>query len=439
MQRAIVARGINRLSAAALKALKKPGFHADGGGLYVRIRETGGRSFVFVSTKGGKRRETVIGPVHDLTLPEAREARDRLRRGKPLIVDAGFANFGEWADHWVGEHEAGWASDIHRRQWRQTFKEHAKALRPLALKEVDTNAIVGMLRELWISHNETASRVRGRIERVLDAAKAKGLIASPWENPARWRGHLSHLLPPRRKLSARGHQAAMPYKDVPEFVADLRLRKATSARALEFCILGANRTGEVIGATWREIDLEAKVWTIPAERMKMGFIHRVPLTQPMTSILDEMAPGRPDDYVFPSAKLQPNNRPGPLSNMAMMELLKRMNLGQFTVHGYRSCFRDWSGEETEHAESVAEAALAHSVGDATVRAYRRGDSFDRRRRLMDDWAAFVGGAPSSVQADADDGGDVAAPLPGAGELPSPTVAIGQASKRKAHPEQTGLF
>lgn len=384
-----MARGINLISATALKALKRPGFHADGGGLYVRVRETGGRSFVFVSTKGGKRRETVIGRVADVTLAEAREARDRLRRGEPIKSAELFANFGEWADHWVAEHESGWRNEVHRRQWRQTFKTHAKDLRQLNLGAVDTDSVLAVLRPLWTSHNETASRVRGRIERVLDAAKAKGLIASPWENPARWRGHLSHLLPPRRKLSARGHQAAMPYKEVPAFVADLRSRVATSARALEFCVLGANRTGEVLGARWSEIDLQAKIWTIPAVRMKMNVEHRVPLTDRMVSILEEMGPGEADLYVFPGPSRSLTKDTPPLSGMAMMRLLRRMNRGQFTVHGFRSAFRDFAGEETEHAEAVAEAALAHSVGDATVRAYRRGDSLDRRRRLMEDWAEFL--------------------------------------------------
>jgi len=388
-----MARGMNKLSATAVKGLRKPGFHADGGGLYVRVRDTGGRSFVFVSTKGGKRRETVIGPVADVTLAEARDARDRLRRGEPLrAVTSEFRTFGDWADHWVAEHEPSWRNAIHRRQWRQTFKEHAKALRSLRLDQVDTNAVLDVLRPLWASHNETASRVRGRIERVLDAAKAKGLLPEQWINPARWRGHLSHLLPPRRKLSARGHQAAMAYKDVPAFVVQLRGRAATAARALEFCILGANRTGEVIGARRKEFDLPNRVWIIPGERMKMKVEHRLPLTDRMLEILHEMGIDelKPDAFVFPGPGLDK-----PLSNMAMMELLKRMGRGDVTVHGMRSAFRDFAGEETEHAESVAEAALAHSVGDSTVKAYRRGDSLERRRRLMADWHDYVGSAATS--------------------------------------------
>lgn len=418
-----MAHAMNRLSATAVKALKTPGFHSDGGGLYVRVRETGGRSFVFVSKKGGKRKETVIGPVADITLAEARESRDRLRRGEPAHGKVCAAStFGEWADAWVAEQSPAWRNEVHRRQWRNTFDVQAKALRDLPVAAVDTDAVLGVLRPMWSTHQETASRIRGRLERVLDAARAAGLITGPWENPARWRGHLAHLLPPRRKLASRGHQAAMPYAEVPAFVATLRTRPATAARALEFTILGANRTGEVIGAKWSEVDLEAKTWTVPAERMKMGVAHRVPLTAPMMAILEEMGPDRRrTDYVFPGQKTDK-----PLSNMAMSELLKRMKHSDITVHGFRSAFRDWAGEETEHAESVAEAALAHSVGNATVRAYRRGDAFDRRHRLMDDWAKFVErGAPAFAEA------------------PAPPVEAEAPPKRSRgkvkHPGQVALF
>lgn len=417
-----MAQGMNRLSATAVRNLKKPGFHADGGGLYVRVRETGGRSYVFVTTKGGKRRETVIGPVSDVTLAEAREARDRLRRGEPAKArDASVANFGDWADECVEEQAPSWRNDKHTKQWRDTFTTHAKALRHIPLEKVDTDAVLGVLRPMWSTKQETASRVRGRIERVLDAARAKGLIPGAWENPARWKGHLAHLLPPRRKLSARGHQAAMPYAVVPALIANLRTRPATAARALEFAILGANRTGEVIGARWEEFDLVSAVWTVPAERMKMGIAHRIPLTAPMLAILEEMGPPVDDQFVFPG------QRSGkPLSNMAMMELLKRMKHPDITVHGFRSAFRDWAGEETEHAESVAEAALAHSVGDATVRAYRRGDSFDRRRRLMDDWAKFVESAAGAAKSPI-------APT----SLPSPVKS--RSPTKAPHPQQVALF
>jgi len=379
-------RGTNRLTVTALRSLKEPGFHADGAGLYVRVRETGGRSFVFVSTKGGKRRETIIGPVSDITLAEAREARDRLRRGEPADPQARvIPTFGEWAELWIAANESAWRNEVHRRQWRETFKTHAASLKTLKFEEVDVDAVLKVLRPIWSSHNETASRIRGRIERVLDAAKAKKYIVPPWENPARWRGNLEHLLPPRKKLAARGHQAAMPYEQLPQFIVELRSRPALAARALEFCILTASRTGEVLGADWDEVDLSNREWTVPGIRMKMGKPHRVPLTRRAYEILMEMQILGAKGYVFPGSSKKP------LSNMAMMALLKRMGHADITVHGMRSAFRDFAGEETEHAEAVAEAALAHSIGDATVRAYRRRDAFDRRRRLMDDWDRYLDG------------------------------------------------
>ena len=229
--------------------------------------------------------------------------------------------------------------------------------------------------------HETAVRLRGRIERVLDAAKAKGLRAG--ENPARWRGHLDKLLSKRRKL-ARGHLAALPYPDVPAFVADLRERQAVAALALEFCIITASRSGEVFGARWDEIDRKAKVWTVPPERMKGGREHRVPLSERALEILDQVETIRTSDYVFPG-KL----RAAPLSGATMHQVLRRMNVANATVHGFRSSFRDWAGECTSFPREVAEAALAHVVGDDTERAYRRGDALEKRRKLMEAWAGFL--------------------------------------------------
>jgi integrase len=223
--------------------------------------------------------------------------------------------------------------------------------------------------------------VRGRIERVLDAAKAKGLRSG--ENPARWRGHLNNLLPKRQKLP-RGHHAAMPFADVPAFVADLRQREAVAALALEFTILTAGRSGEILGARWAEVDREAKVWTIPAERMKSGREHRVPLTARALEILDTVEKVRSSDFVFPGRR-----RGRPLSPMSMTLLLRRMNVTNATVHGFRSAFRDWCGERTTFPREIAEAALAHVVGDPTERAYRRSDALEKRRKLMEAWAGFL--------------------------------------------------
>jgi integrase len=243
---------------------------------------------------------------------------------------------------------------------------------------IDTAEVLRVLKPVWQKIPETASRLRGRIERVLDAAQARGLRSG--ENPARWRGHLDTLLPPRQKLT-RGHHAAMPYHELPAFVARLRARDGVSARALEFVILTAARSGEVLGLQWSEIDLDRKVWTVPATRIKAGREHRVPLSPRAVEILEAMRAVRVSDYVFPGYRAG-----RPLGDMALHLVRERMEI-PYTVHGFRSTFRDWCGETTNFPREVAEAALAHVVGDETERAYRRGDALEKRRKLMDAWAA----------------------------------------------------
>jgi integrase len=251
--------------------------------------------------------------------------------------------------------------------------------------EVGTEAVLRVLQPIWQLKPETASRVRGRIEAVLDYAQARGWRQG--ENPARWRGHLAHMLPARARVARVEHHAALPWQEIWGFMARLRQHKATAARALEFTILCAARTGEVIGARWSEIDMENTIWTVPAERMKGGRAHRVPLSVAALAVLRHMLPLRPageeDGFVFPGL------RPGtPLSNMAMLKLLERMGHGDLTVHGFRSAFRDWCEEATHTPHAVAEAALAHAVADKVEAAYRRGDLFAKRAALMEDWAAF---------------------------------------------------
>jgi integrase len=252
----------------------------------------------------------------------------------------------------------------------------AKPVADIAMADV-----LEVLQPLWRSRPETASRLRGRIEAVLDAAKAQGFRQG--ENPARWRGHLDKLLPKRQKLT-RGHHAAMPYREVPAFMARLRERESISSLALEFAILTAARTGEVLGARWQEIDLAAKVWTVPATRMKAGKEHRVPLSSRALAILERLAKAKTGEFVFPGQK------PGhPLSTMALEMVLRRMKIKGATVHGFRSTFRDWSGDETHFPRELAEAALAHVAGDSTERAYRRGDALEKRRALMNAWAQYL--------------------------------------------------
>ena len=285
--------------------------------------------------------------------------------------------------------ESGWRNEKHRAQWRSTLTTYAA---PLAQKRVDaitTEDVLRVLKPIWTAKAETASRLRGRIEKILDAAKAKGHRAE--ENPARWRGHLDHLLPKRQKLQ-RGHHAAMPWQDVPAFIARLRETHSISHLALEFVILTASRTGEVMhstrdgvvmGARWDEIDRDARVWTVPSVRMKATREHRVPLTNRMLSILDEAEKVRYGPFIFPNAR---SNQP--LSEMALEMLLHRLKAKPATVHGFRSAFRDWAGETTNFPRELAEQALAHQVGDAVELAYRRGDALERRRALMEAWSAF---------------------------------------------------
>jgi integrase len=291
----------------------------------------------------------------------------------------GVPTFGEMADHLIESIEHGFRNAKHRYQWRQTLTQYAKPLRPKPVDAITTEDVLTCLKPIWQAKAETASRVRGRIERVLDAAAARGLRSR--DNPARWRGHLSALLPKRQRLT-RGHHAAMPFSEVPEFLARVRDMDGFGARGLEFLILTATRTGEVIGARWDEIDLSEKVWTVPASRMKAAREHRVPLTGRAIKILKGMAAVRTSEFVFPGLR-----RDRSLSNMAMRMTARRAGITQ-TVHGFRSAFRDWAGERTNFPREIAEAALAHVVGDATERAYRRGDALEKRRALMEAWAQF---------------------------------------------------
>ncbi len=286
--------------------------------------------------------------------------------------------------------ESSWRNEKHRAQWRATLETYAPKLKPKRVDEITTEDVLAVLKPIWTSKAETASRVRGRIEKVLDAAKAKN--HRDGENPARWRGLLDHLLGRRQKLR-RGHHAAMGYSELPKFIAELRQQDGLAPAALEFLILTAARTGELLrkmrdgvplGAKWGEIDFETKVWTIPAERMKAGVEHRVPLSARAIAILNSVQPlERADGFLFPGQK------PGhPLSEMACGMVLRRMKYSHVTVHGFRSTFRDWCGEETDFPRDVAEAALAHVVGSSVERAYRRKDALEKRRTLMEAWADY---------------------------------------------------
>jgi integrase len=274
-----------------------------------------------------------------------------------------------------------WRNTKHRAQWKMTLRVYCAPITEMQIAAIATDDILRVLKPLWLAKSETASRLRGRIERILDFAKARGMRSG--DNPARWRGHLDTLLPKRQKLT-RGHHKAMPFDEVPEFVSELRRMEAVACRALEFTILTAARTSEVLGARWDEISFDGSLWTIPASRMKSARTHRVPLSGPAIEIAQSMAKIRVSDFIFPGTKPAK-----PLSSMALEMVLRRAQV-QVTVHGFRSAFRDWAGERTSFAREVAEAALAHLVGDEVERAYRRGDALEKRRALMEHWATFCG-------------------------------------------------
>ena len=273
-----------------------------------------------------------------------------------------------------------WRNGKHAAQWEMTLRDYAAPLRRLPVDKITTDDVLSVLKPLWNEKPETASRLRGRIERVLDAAKAQGLRSG--ENPARWRGHLDQLLPKRQRLT-RGHHAAMDYTDVSAFMAELQARQAIASLALEFTILTAARSGEVLGARWDEFDLDRAVWTISASRMKAGREHRIPLSRRALKVLKAMHDARNGDFVFPGQK------PGkPLSVMTLEMVLRRMKIENATVHGFRSAFRDWAAECTNFPNEVCEAALAHVIENKAEAAYRRGDLFDKRRKLMEAWGAY---------------------------------------------------
>jgi integrase len=366
----------------------KPGKYSDGGNLYLIVSETGARKWVLRFTWRGRAKEMGLGSAVSVPLADAREkaasARRKIAQGLNPIEerkrDGGIPTFGEMADDVRETISAGFRNEKHKAQWKSTLETYAAPLRPKPVDTIATDDVLAVLKPIWTVKAETASRVRGRIEKVLDAAKAKGFRVG--ENPARWRGHLDHLLPRPLKL-ARGHHAAMPYEDVGPFIAKLRQREATSALALELCILTATRSGEILGMRWSEIDLNKKIWTVPADRMKAGREHRVPLPPRAASILRQLEKLKAGDFVFVG---QARNKP--LSNMAMEMVLRRMKIQDATVHGFRSSFRDWAGNISSFPREVTETALAHVIGDKAEQAYRRSDALEKRRKLMEAWASY---------------------------------------------------
>jgi len=376
-----------RLTARKVEAAKA-GKYSDGGNLYLIVSPIGSRKWVLRFTWRGKAREMGLGTPATVSLADAREkaahARRMIAQGIDPIAErkrtGGIPTFGEMADQVREALSAGFRNEKHKAQWKSTLATYAA---PLADKPVDVigiDDVLAVLKPIWTTKSVTASRLRGRIEKVLDAAKAKGFRQG--ENPARWRGHLDHLLAKQTKLT-RGHHAAMPYERVAAFIGRLRESDSLTALALEFCILTAARSGEVLGMRWSEVDLEKKVWTVPAHRMKAGREHRVPLSERAVAILKPLAEIKTGDFVFPG---QRKNRS--LSDRAMNATLHRVKADTVTVHGFRSSFRDWAGNETSYPRDLIETALAHVVGDKAEQAYRRSDALEKRRGLMEAWANY---------------------------------------------------
>lgn len=394
-------RAINKLSATEVARKTKPGRYGDGGGLWLQVSSYGSKAWVFRYMLDGKARHMGLGSVDTFSLKEARErarlARQlvadgvdpietkRAKRSSSSAASAKRITFKEAAERFIKAKGGEWRSPVHRQQWENTLATYAEPIiGNLSVAEIETAHIVNVLEPIWREKTETANRLRGRIEAVLNWATTHKYRSG--ENPARWRGHLQNLFPAKAKIAKAVSHPAMPYAALGGFMERLRDRDGVSARALEFTILSAARTGEVREAEWGEFDLDAKVWTIPAERMKARKEHRVPLSARAVELLKALP--REGDYVFPGARPKK-----PLSDMAMLELLRGMEGNGLTVHGFRSTFREWAGEMTAHPREVIEHALAHQLADKAEAAYQRGSLFPKRVRLMDDWAKFCATKP----------------------------------------------
>ena len=400
-----MARTIGKLTALAVDRAKRRGYYGDGGGLFLQVSASGAKSWVFRFKEFGRLREMGLGPTHTVSLAEARQKALECRklrldgcdpieirkagRAQARLDAAKAMTFKECAESYIASHKAGWRNPKHAAQWPATLGTYVyPVFGGLPVQAVDVGLVMRALEPIWTAKPETAGRVRGRVESVLDWATSRGYRQG--ENPARWRGHLENLLPKKAKVHRVEHHAALPYAEVGTFMAKLHLQEGIAARALGFAILTVARTGEVIGARWSEIDLESRLWAVPAERMKGGRVHRVPLSEATIAVLDAMKTIRHGDCVFPGGRAG-----RPISNMAMTMTLRRMGRGDLTVHGFRSSFRDWAAERTGFPAEVAEMALAHAVSDKVEAAYRRGDLFQKRRQLMDAWARYcVAPAPA---------------------------------------------
>jgi integrase len=403
-----MAKKTQLLTALEVDRFSEPGFYFDGEGLYLQVAGAGAKSWVYRYSFAGKAHWMGLGSAKIVTLKKAREKRDverskiasgidpvavkkaeqKAARGAKRGVKA--VTFKDAVETYLADHDDAWRNAKHRQQWRSTLETYAyPTLCGFPITAITAANIVDILRPIWTEKNETARRVRGRIEAILDYAADPDDMA--YRNPAALTAQLRKKLPKLSAAKKPQHHAALPYAEIGAFLEELRERDAVAARLLEFTILTAARTGEALLAKWSELDLAGKVWTIPAKRMKAGKLHRVPLSDAAIAVVEQMRKIKSGDYIFPSL------RGGHLSNMAMLKVLQRMGRSELTVHGFRSTFRDWAGDRAkiEDAAAAAEAALAHVVKDKTERSYARSDLFERRRTLMNMWATFCS-TPSAI-------------------------------------------
>ncbi len=389
-----MAQAINRLTPKTVQSIKDAGYYADGQNLYLQVTKTGAKSWLFRYKVGIKKTEIGLGSVNTVALATARikagEYRKFLANGiDPLeakrtlpVPVAPSITFKQCADAFIESHRSGWKNPKHIQQWENTIEQYCNPIMGgLPVTDINTDLVMQCLTPIWKTRNETADRLRGRIERVLDWAKVSG--HRDGENPARWRGHLDKILPKPSKVQNPVHHPALPFKDMVAFMKELRQHDCMAAKCLEFTILTAARTGESIAARWDEFDMAGKVWTIPADRMKAGKVHTVPLSDCCIELLNGLAANRVNEFVFTGQKTH-------LSNMAMLTLLKRMDRVGITVHGFRSTFRDWAAETMNYSSEVIEMCLAHTIKNQTEAAYRRGDLIEKRRKVMNDWMVFCG-------------------------------------------------
>jgi integrase len=396
-----VASSINRLTAIKVQRIKRPGYHADGGGLWLQVSRAGGKSWVFTYSVRARAREMGLGSASRVSLAEARDERDRCnrllrdhvdpieerkrRRAESALTNAKSITFSEAAAVYIATHRAGLKNVKHAKQWATTIATYAEPrLGKLNVADIDTGLIRQVLEPIWTTKPETAKRVRGRVEAILDWAKASGYCTG--ENPARLKSGLGVLLPKLSKVRKVKHHPALPYGEMFQFMQALRAEQGISARALEYCVLVCARTNEVLKARPSEISKTERLWTVPGERMKAGLEHRVPLCAQTMQLTE----GASDSYLFPS-RYHPDK---PLSDMALLMLLRRIGYGHVTTHGFRSTFKDWARDRTRFDNYVVEAALAHISGDKVERAYARSDVLEKRRQLMDAWAKFCATPPA---------------------------------------------